>query len=314
MHILTYRDKKWWEKSTIYKHNWLFDGVLVAELRLQKGPADKRTVESWLVPTQMKMINVYMVQTYHNLHQILNYKRKDREMASGGEGMMLWFLNCTFCLTIIVSIIMWSSEQLFTWRIGHSHNKQQRHAKCLERESILEIKSCPFCFIVSLKTVKGNNSPANYYPAPGTERTLERTLSAPGTERALERTLSAPGTERALERTLSAPGMERALERTLSAPRTERALERTLSAPGTERALERTLSAPGTEQALERILSAPGTERALDRTLSWRLSRLNSELDWCTPPVNPRGANKASGTWRARLGLPKKTPWGRPSP
>ncbi len=78
-----------------------------------------------------------------------------------------------------------------------------------------------------------------------------------------------------------------------------------------ERALERTLSAPGMERALKGTAWAPGTERALERTPSWRLSRLNSEPGWCTPPVTHRGANKASGTWRARLGLPRKRPWGR---
>ncbi len=36
------------------------------------------------------------------------------------------------------------------------------------------------------------------------------------------------------------------------------------------------------------------------------------KFSWCTPPVTPRGANKAYGTWRARLGLPRKRPWGRP--
>ncbi len=146
--------------------------------------------------------------------------------------------------------------------------------------------------------------------APGTERALERTAWAPGTER----TAWAPGTERALERTLSAPGTERALERTLSAPGTERALERTLSAPGTERALERTLSAPGTERALERTLSASGLERALQLTPPWRLSRLNSEPGWCSPPATLLGPSKASGIWRARQGLPRRWPWGRYSP
>ncbi len=120
------------------------------------------------------------------------------------------------------------------------------------------------------------------------------------------------------DRNAWAHGAERALERTPWTHRAERALEQTVSAPGTELALERTALAPGTERALERTAWAPGAERTLGRTLgrtpSWRLSRLNSEPDWCTPPVNPRGANKASGIWRARLGLPKKTPWGRRPP
>ncbi len=157
--------------------------------------------------------------------------------------------------------------------------------------------------------------------APGTERTLERTPSAPGLEQTLERSLCAPGLEWALERTawtlersLCAPGMEWALERTLMAPGTERALERTLSAPGTERALERTLSAPGTERALERTLSASGLERALQLTPPWRLSRLNSEPGWCSPPATLLGPSKASGIWRARPGLPRRRPWGRYSP
>ncbi len=159
--------------------------------------------------------------------------------------------------------------------------------------------------------------------APGTERARERTAMAPGTERALERTpwspgmernVWAPGPERARERIPWAPGTERARERIPWAPGTEWALERTLSAHGAGRALERTLMAPGTERALERTLSASGLERALQLTPPWRLSRLNSEPGWCSPPATLLGPSKASRIWRAWPGLPRRRPWGRYSP
>lgn len=67
-------------RLTINEHHRLFDGVLVAELRVQESSADERPVESGLIPADVKMVDVHVPETPHHLHLVLNWKRqRERE-------------------------------------------------------------------------------------------------------------------------------------------------------------------------------------------------------------------------------------------
>lgn len=62
-------------RLTINQHHGLFDGMLVAELRVQQGSADERAVVRGLIPADVEMVDVHMPQTPHHLHLVLNWKR-----------------------------------------------------------------------------------------------------------------------------------------------------------------------------------------------------------------------------------------------
>ena len=49
----------------------LFNGVLVAELRIQKRPGNEGAVICGLIPAHVEVINVDMAKAAHHLHLIL---------------------------------------------------------------------------------------------------------------------------------------------------------------------------------------------------------------------------------------------------
>lgn len=61
---------------TINKHNGLFNGVLVAELGVKQGSANKGAIVSGLVPAYMQMVNVDVTQGTHHLHLVLDWRQR----------------------------------------------------------------------------------------------------------------------------------------------------------------------------------------------------------------------------------------------
>lgn len=57
---------------TVNKHNRLFNGMLVTELRVEQRSANKGAIVGGLVPAHMQMVNVDMTQRTHHLHLVLN--------------------------------------------------------------------------------------------------------------------------------------------------------------------------------------------------------------------------------------------------
>lgn len=57
---------------TVNEHHRLLYGMLVAELGVQQGPADKGAVVRGLVPAHVQMVNIHMAQAAHHLHLILD--------------------------------------------------------------------------------------------------------------------------------------------------------------------------------------------------------------------------------------------------
>lgn len=47
--------------------------MLVTELGVQEGTGDKRAIVRGLVPTNVKMINVYVAQASHHFHLVLDW-------------------------------------------------------------------------------------------------------------------------------------------------------------------------------------------------------------------------------------------------
>lgn len=62
---------------TINEHDGLFDGVLIAELRVEQRSADKGAIVGGLVPAHMQMVNVDVAQRTHHLHLVLDYRQRE---------------------------------------------------------------------------------------------------------------------------------------------------------------------------------------------------------------------------------------------
>lgn len=50
--------------------------MLVAELRVKQGSADKGAIVSGLVPAHMQMVNVDVTQGTHHLHLVLDWRQR----------------------------------------------------------------------------------------------------------------------------------------------------------------------------------------------------------------------------------------------
>ena len=68
---------EWSQGLTVDEDNRLLDGMLVTELGVEEGTADKRAVISGLVPAHMQMVDVDVTQASHHLHLVLDWR--DRE-------------------------------------------------------------------------------------------------------------------------------------------------------------------------------------------------------------------------------------------
>ncbi len=71
------------------------------------------------------------------------------------------------------------------------------------------------------------------------------------------------------------------------------------------------VSRNGVDSWADSGVNSVGSQNGAGSTAYSTLKAEPLKFSLCTPPVTPRGANKAYGTWRARLGLPRKRPWGR---
>lgn len=50
--------------------------MLVAELGVKQGPANKGAIVSGLVPAHMQMVNVDVTQGTHHLHLVLDWRQR----------------------------------------------------------------------------------------------------------------------------------------------------------------------------------------------------------------------------------------------